>query len=84
MNTDVGFSRMLYYYGIVGSFCFFMPFFFILSYLVRKNNDMDCKYMLYSFAASLIFCNIKGFVDINWMMFLLFAVCINNKISTPT
>jgi hypothetical protein len=81
MHTDVGYSRLLYYYGIIGAICFFLPFFFLLRYLIHKNNDNDFRYMLYSLMILLLVCNIKGLIDVNWLMFLFFCIYINHKIN---
>ncbi|SBV94376.1 conserved membrane hypothetical protein [uncultured Dysgonomonas sp.] len=80
MHTDVGYSRLLYYYGIIGTICFFLPFIFISRYMINRDNDSDLRYMLYSLVALLFICNIKGLLDINWLMFLFFSLYINNEI----
>jgi hypothetical protein len=62
MNTDVGYARLLFYFGIVGSFCFFV-YHVLLAWLV--NLEVNRYYVhFFSMVVILFFVvNIKGYID---------------------
>jgi hypothetical protein len=79
MYTDVGYSRLFYYYGFVGSILFFLPQILISIVISRTEEDTDIKFLLIILASLVFVINLKGLVDFNWLMFLFFAKTIKNK-----
>ena len=82
MSTDVGYSRLVYYFGVLGALSYFFIHIYI-SYLILKSNRRNkiLTALVYLLFALLFIGNIKGLVDFNWLMFLFFWVVVKNKSS---
>lgn len=74
MNTDIGYSRMLFYFGLVGTICFF-----IYQYIFIKCS-INKKYAAFIFFLYVLALNVKGFADIN--SFLILLTVINYRTNT--
>lgn len=73
MHTDVGYSRLVYYYGIFGIVIYFSIHFFILIYnLKRFKYDKGFKLLVWTLTILLIIGNFKGLLDVNWIMFIFY------------
>ena len=69
-GTDVGFSRMLFYVGLVGSILFYGYPFFLIKMWGTKNRNI--KLLGCTIAAYCLILNFKGWFDLNHIFFLLF------------
>lgn len=82
MNTDVGYLRLLFYWGVGGLFLFWLFQFYVYKniYLLSGKDknifSLICLIIFYVFVL-----NIKGFYDANFLAFLLlgFYVSKNNS-----
>ncbi|MDM1066146.1 hypothetical protein HXZ88_11015 [Myroides odoratimimus] len=72
MFTDVGYLRLLFYFGIIGLVVYFGPFIHITKYLKTLSISRKFYYLLLSSFLLLLVSNIKGLVDFNWFVFLIF------------
>ncbi|WP_374459798.1 hypothetical protein [Chryseobacterium taeanense] len=73
MHTDIGYSRLVYYYGVLGIVIYFSIHLYILRYnLKRFKNDKNFKLLLWTLTILLIIGNFKGLLDINWIMFIFY------------
>lgn len=78
MRTDVGWIRLIYYFGIPGMFLYVLTHLFILKYLYQKYPRFLWTFivlMLY-----FIILNFKGFTDILYLLFP-FLFFDKNKVS---
>jgi hypothetical protein len=62
MNTDVGHARLLFYFGIIGSFCFFI-YQFSLVYFANNQTGGNYSQFFAMIILLLLVLNIKGFTD---------------------
>jgi len=69
-GTDVGFSRMLFYVGLVGSVLFYGYPFFIMKMWGTKNKNI--KILGCSIAIYCMILNLKGWFDLNHIFFMIF------------
>lgn len=71
METDVGYLRLWFYYGILGSVFFFFQQYYSLS-VIRKlaDNVLIDKFCLF-LALFIFIINFKGIGDINYFLFLI-------------
>ena len=72
-ETDVGYLRVIYYFGLVGLYLFLFYQYWMLR-LITKASDLLFDYKI----ASILFIyvlllNLKGFFDINYVSFLFLA-----------
>ncbi|MDW9382520.1 hypothetical protein [Chryseobacterium sp. JV558] len=73
MHTDIGYSRLVYYYGVFGIVIYFSLHFYILRYnLKRFKHDKSFKLLLWALTVLLIIGNFKGLLDINWIIFIFY------------
>lgn len=80
MGTDVGFLRLLFYFGIFGLFAIFYWHFHIVTLIKNESRE------LYIFAIVIllycIFLNLKGITDMLFILILIYLHSLNNaKIS---
>lgn len=81
MHTDVGYLRLVYYFGIIGSF-----FYFLLQYYVIRNaykRNIEHKNLKSFFILCFIFCltlSSKAFTD---LFFLIILFCFPYKKEQP-
>lgn len=68
MLTDVGYSRLLYYFGIIGTLLYFGSHIFIFRHTYFKQYKLLNIFIL----MLLIISNLKGLVDLNWFIFLFY------------
>jgi len=69
-GTDVGFSRMFFYVGIIGSILFYGYAFFLIKMWGTKNRNV--KILGVTIAIYSMILNFKGWFDLNHIFFLLF------------
>lgn len=74
METDVGFSRLMFYFGIFGTSLYFLCHLTIMKFV----NKQQFKILNIFILVLLIISNFKGLVDLNWFMFL-FYFSLSNK-----
>lgn len=68
MNTDVGYLRMIYYFGIPGLILFFMVHYFSIN---LADETQSKKIITLVFIAYLALLNLKGYIDITSFTLLL-------------
>src|SRR5690606_8263873 len=80
MSTDVGYSRLLFYFGIPGTISYFLIQIYI-SYLILKVNVKGSLFnsIIYLLLLLLFIGNIKGLLDFNWLMFLFFWIVVKDS-----
>ncbi len=69
-GTDVGFSRMLFYVGVIGSILFYGYAFFIVKMWGTKHKTINL--LGYSLAIYSMILNAKGWYDLNHILFMIF------------
>lgn len=72
-STDVGFSRLIFYFGIIGTFIYFM----MQSYIIKVSYKVKFNYLLLILCYIFIL-NLKGFTDLLWLNMLFFMANILN------
>ncbi|REC79912.1 hypothetical protein DRF60_02705 [Chryseobacterium elymi] len=73
MHTDIGYSRLVYYYGVFGIMIYFSMHFYILRYNIKRFKDDKCfKLLLWLLTVLLLIGNFKGLLDINWIVFIFY------------
>lgn len=80
MHTDVGYLRLLFYWGTFGvMICFLLQF--ILFYLIYKHSDRnrEVKYMIIIILLYTIILNLKGFIELNFLSFLILSFLVVNR-----
>ncbi|PUV22963.1 hypothetical protein DCO56_18765 [Sphingobacterium athyrii] len=71
MGTDIGYLRLWFYYGVIGSLFFFFQQFYSL-YLIRKMaNDILIDKFCVFLGLFVVIINFKGIGDINYFLFLI-------------
>lgn len=75
-NTDVGFSRLVYYFGIIGSLAFFI-FYFYLCYQTKLRNDTKYGIFFIMLFVLLFILHLKGCTNI--MFFIMIFYFLNNR-----
>lgn len=65
MDTDIGYSRMLFYFGFIGTICFF-----IQQYVFIKSST-NKRYAAFIFLLYVMALNLKGMADLNSFLILL-------------
>ncbi len=78
MHTDVGYSRLVFYFGLVGLFIYLSMQVFII---VRAYEYFNVSFKYYIFIiVYLLVLNLKGFADLFWLnMIFLMAYVLNKK-----
>ena len=76
-GTDVGYTRLLYYFGLTGTLSFFYFIYYILKKCVTKDTAFNATlFFLFIYNLGL---NVKGFSDLSSFLFLLFFYFIIKK-----
>ena len=75
MRTDVGYARLMWYWGIFGTILFFLPPLIMSDILWRKehNNFRFFSFTLLVLFAFVLIVNLKGLVDLNAHYYLFSA-----------
>ncbi|WP_413533357.1 hypothetical protein [Empedobacter brevis] len=77
MHTDVGYSRLVYYYGILGMISFFLIHLYILKFNIKYNkHNKVFRFLLVALTLILFIGNLKGLLDINWLMFIFYWIAL--------
>ncbi len=69
-GSDVGYTRMLYYVGVIGSVLFYGYAFFIVRMWGTKHSTI--KILGYALCVYSLILNIKGWYDLNHILFVIF------------
>lgn len=70
MGTDIGYLRLIYYYGILGA-CLFLGQQLYCIYLVRKlSNDVIISKLFFFLTIFILIINFKGIGDISYFLYL--------------
>lgn len=80
MHTDVGYLRLLFYWGTFGIIiCFLLQF--ILYYIIYKhsNRNREVKYLIIIILLYAIILNLKGFIELNFLSFLILSYLVINR-----
>lgn len=73
MNTDVGYCRMLFYMGLVGTLSFFYYQYAMIYGMFKRNGNID-KFVFVLFFFYGLVLNLKGFADLsNLLMMFCFS-----------
>lgn len=75
-NTDVGFSRLVYYFGIIGTLAFFI-FYFYLCYQTKLRNDKKYGIFFIMLFVLLLMLHLKGCTNI--MFFIMIFYFLNDR-----
>jgi len=71
MLTDVGYSRLLFYFGILGT-SMFLGLQIILVFIIGKlSNSTQIKRMMFLSITYSLILNLKGLADVNFYLYLL-------------
>lgn len=71
MGTDIGYLRLVFYFGILGCVLFFSFQFSIIYKLFNRNNSWPYRSLIISLFVLLILLNFKGFTDFFFIFILL-------------
>jgi hypothetical protein len=69
-GTDVGFTRLLFYFGIPGTLSYFYYQWKVLEMSLTKFTALN--YTLYALGVLVLVLNIKGLADVNSFLFIIF------------
>ena len=69
-NTDVGYLRLIYYFGIVGMFLLFMQQYYILRELRSSTGNKYEQQMCVLIFIYILLLNAKGYVDLSPILYL--------------
>ncbi len=81
MNTDIGYLRLIYYFGLIGLISYFIFQFNLIKILAYKAPKFKMMFIVLSLY--LIILNFKGFSDL-FFIGVLFLNIYNNKKNTQT
>ena len=75
MSTDIGYNRLIFYFGLIGSFIFFIYQFMLI------RLSFDNKAIMCSIFAYFLIINIKGFADLSnfLILFIVFRLMSKNE-----
>ena len=80
MGTDIGFLRLLYYFGIFGSFLFFLLQFMVLYKCAISFTNRRIKFLfVMSVFAYMLILNFKGLTDLIFLNVLFGGFWLNQK-----
>jgi len=79
MGTDVGYLRLIYYFGLVGLSVFFGAQFFLFRKIAALYRQSSMTLLMIFMAVYVLALNIKGFADVNAFMFLLLWLAVLPK-----
>ena len=77
MHTDVGYSRLVFYFGLVGLFVYLSMQVFIMLKAYKYFN-VNLKYYIF-IVVYLLVLNLKGFTDLFWLNMIFFMAYVLNK-----
>lgn len=77
MGTDIGFLRLIFYFGLIGVFVFMFTQYYVIKMAYNQNSKFKILF-IFSFLY-LIILNLKGFYDLIYLM-ILFGFVINDKV----
>jgi hypothetical protein len=69
-GSDVGYTRLLFYSGIIGTLAFFLYQLYVIKLGLTKDwgvNAVPASIFVYTLAL-----NVKGFIDLNFILYLIF------------
>lgn len=79
MRTDVGYLRMIFYWGIIGTIMFYSSIIYLSYYAVRKSSTYN-KYLIANILLLILIANFKGFTDVVYILFpILFFIKYSRK-----
>jgi hypothetical protein len=61
MNTDIGYLRLIYYFGIIGTLTYFTFQIILIKSIYQLNKKFKCTFVI--IFLYLIILNFKGFTD---------------------
>lgn len=67
MSTDIGYCRMLFYFGVTGLVIDILSHFILLHQVYRKNTD--CKILVIAFFVLFLVLNMKGITSLAFLLF---------------
>lgn len=73
MHTDVGYLRMVFFFGIIGLLVFYLQKFYLLHSIIKlgKTNVPKNQLLFFLFSFTIVV-NLKGFADADPILFLFF------------
>lgn len=77
MGIDIGFIRMLFYFGGIGTIVFFLYQFVIIYQTYKKNTNVGVVLFALLYILFIVV-NLKGFMDL-FSLIILFYFCSDNK-----
>lgn len=69
-ETDVGYLRLIYYYGVFGAVIYLCQQFYICKVVGTISKDSGIKLLFFFFAVLVIIINLKGIGDISYFLYL--------------
>lgn len=71
MDTDVGYLRLIYYFGLIGMAAFFMVQFYLAGRIYQFYPDTRIVLFMLATLAYVLALNIKGLADVNAFLYLI-------------
>jgi len=79
-NTDVGYLRMIYYFGLIGTLFYFWFHFNVFNKMSFGFLKGDYRKLIFILSLLLVILNFKGFADIFYLVvFFIFQKPVNDK-----
>ncbi len=72
MDTDVGYLRLIYYFGVFGTIMFFLIQCYLFRVIVILYDNLQMTLLMFFALIYVLILNLKGFADVNAFMFLFF------------
>lgn len=69
-NTDVGYLRLIYYFGILGAVLLFLQQIYVLFFINKYEENMYVKQMCVLLFVYILLLNLKGYVDFSPLLFV--------------
>lgn len=79
MDTDIGYLRLIYYFGIVGLLCYLFFQFYSIKLIINKTENIHLKKMLVLLFLYMLILNFKGFSDIFFILLIFYFIIKNEK-----
>jgi len=76
MDTDVGYLRMIYYFGVTGMLLFFVIQFVLVERIHRFYRDRHVSFFLFASAVFVLLLNLKALADVNAFFYLILWLAI--------
>lgn len=80
-NTDVGYLRLIYYFGILGMLLLLMQQFYVLRWLRNYTNDTYERQMYKLLFVYILLLNLKGYIDFSPILFLFIHHSLHKDVS---